>query len=103
MFQTVADFVRQRIRVGRPPSRDLQQEKKVAQSRGEQARALVESDIYILAYQDELACLVERVLSLDMTKSSERDQALLILAQIQQHQQLARRLAGYVNSAKVSP
>lgn len=93
----IADFIRTRIRVGRQQPRDTRAEYAEAETRAAKARMLLSSDIYVEAYQDELAVIVDRLLQLDMTKPADREEALALLGLAQQQAAIARRLAGYIN------
>lgn len=100
MIPSILDFIRTKVRVGKQLPQDEGRLSEEEERRARNARTLLTSDVFIEAYQDELADIVDALLRLDMEKSEHRRTALGLLARAQELQALARKLAGYVNAAE---
>jgi len=77
-----------------PRPEEVPLEQLAAQAR--EARALLDSDIYVAAYQHRLDELIDALLALDMGDPGNHAQAVALLGRCQQHQQIARDLAATV-------
>lgn len=100
LLGNIKAFIDARIRT-RPTRIDEEQLKRLSADKAVLALQIIESPIFIEVYQDELAAIVDRLLSLDMAESSHREHALNLLARAQALQQLSRRLGGLVASNEI--
>lgn len=96
----IQEFIRVKI-LARPDRRSEDELQRQVSQRATQAREVLNSDLFVEVYQRELGSQLERLLSLDMAESADRETALNILARIQGLQQLCRGLGGMIAAGEM--
>lgn len=88
-------FLSVRIRRGRKPALDEEQELAIARTRAMQAEQLTSSDVFVTAFQDELAEIVDAALAVDLSVAENHPNAIALLMRARELLAIAGKLRAY--------